>query len=113
MPVTAVGPDGTLFLASRDESCVRRRLKTVVAWRLERQTSTVSRKSPSTTCTDPHCKQRTSAEHVCGKTAGIERNSLDLRLICAQVELAGVIAEGVGASEALVLVSSTRESTKA
>lgn len=44
MPVTAVGPDGTLFLAARDESCVRRRLKTVLGpWRLERQTSSVSR----------------------------------------------------------------------
>src|ERR1017187_803080 len=33
----------------------------------------------STTCTDPDCKQRISADYVCGKTAGIERNALDLR----------------------------------
>ena len=35
------------------------------------------RRSLSIRCTDPNCKQRTSASHVCGKSAGTGRNSRD------------------------------------
>ena len=49
----------------------------------------MSRKSLSTTCTDPDCKQRTSADYVCGKTAGIERNSLDSAGLCGKGKTSG------------------------